>query len=351
MAVGQLAGVDGACVIHPVTDSRWADLADDAPNATAFHHPLWLRLIRNSYRYPISAVCVADADGQLLAGLPIATVSSWLTGRRLVSVPFSDICGPIMIASKYEAPLIAAVNAERWRLGLTLEVHADVPLLAGGGPSDRFYHHVVPVVSDPDAVLRAHVKQTKRRGAARARRLGVCVSQRYDVGALEEFFRMHVLTRRRLGVPTQPRRLFRGLLPLLRRELAFVLRVHWQDRPIAAGIFLRHGSTLTYKYGASDPGHLDKRPNDLMLLEALRIALESGCSALDLGRTELDNPGLRRFKLDFGAEERTLTYTMSPPPSGRKSVRSVSPLQRTLIRHSPPLFGRMVGAAVYRHFG
>jgi hypothetical protein len=86
-------------------------------------------------------------------------------------------------------------------------------------------------------------------------------------------------------------------------------------------------------------------------LEALRIACESGCSALDLGRTELDNDGLRQFKRHLGANERVLTYTMAPPPASRKSVRSVSHFQKALIRRTPPVFGRLLGAAVYRHFG
>jgi CelD/BcsL family acetyltransferase involved in cellulose biosynthesis len=351
MTVEQLTSAETACVIDPLADPRWAVLAQRAPNATIFHDPLWLSLVRDCYRYPMSAVCLTDQDGELVAGMPIATVKSPLTGTRLVSVPFSDLSGPVFTTAEFEQPLLEAVDEHRQRRNLRLEVHAEVPLLPHSAPSEQFFHHVVPLEGDADALLRARVKSSKRRCASKARKLGVTATERRDAAAIEAFFRLHVLTRRRLGVPTQPRRLFDGLLPIFEHGRGFVMLIEWEGRAIGAGVYLRHGATMTYKYGASDPQHLDKRPNDLMQLEALRRACEHGCTTLDLGRTELDNDGLRRFKRDFGAEERVLTYTMSPPPKKQKSVRSVSRTQQELIRRMPPSFGRLVGAAVYRHFG
>ena len=339
------------CAVDPVGDPRWAALVARAPNATIFSHPLWLALVGDCYDYPMTAICVVSSEDELLAGLPLATVSSPITGTRLVSVPFSDSCGMLMLSPDLEPSLVAAVDVERRRRGLKLEVHGELPSLPDSAPSERFYHHLVPLDGEADDVVRQRVKPTKRRCASRARRLGVTARRRYDAAALDAFFGLHVLTRRRLGVPTQPRRFFNGLLPMFDDGLGFVLLLEWEGRTIGAGIYLRHGSRLTYKYGASDPSHLDKRPNDLMHMEALRIACESRCSVLDLGRTELDNDGLRRFKRDFGAEEHALTYTTAPPGGGEKSVRSVSHMQRTLIRRLPPAFGRLVGAAVYRHFG
>jgi CelD/BcsL family acetyltransferase involved in cellulose biosynthesis len=222
-----------ACVLDPVADDRWSELVKRSPDACVFHNPLWLALLRDRYRYPMTAVCLAGAGGELTAGLPIATVRSRLTGTRLVSVPFSDVCGPIVETSGHEEELLAAVDTERKRLGLALEVHAEVPSLPGSAPSDRFYHHVVPLDGGADVVLRKRVKQSKRRGASRARRLGVTVSQRVDAGALDAFFRLHVLTRHKLGVPTQPRRFFRGLAELFDHGLGFVLVAEWEARPVA----------------------------------------------------------------------------------------------------------------------
>jgi CelD/BcsL family acetyltransferase involved in cellulose biosynthesis len=340
----------GACGVDPLSDPRWAELVEWAPRASVFHHPLWLSLLSECYRYPIVAVCLQEPGGRLVAGLPIATVRSRLTGTRLVSVPFSDVCPPIVDSDAQERALLAAVDAERTRCALPLEVHAEVPSLPGGATSESFYRHLIPLEGGRDDVLR-RVAQPKRRAASKADKLGVEVHRRTDEGALDSFFRLHVLTRHKHGLPTQPRSFFRGLTRLFDSDLGFVLLAEWEETPIGASVFLKHRETLTYKYGASDPKHLEKRPNDLLMLEALALGCEYGCTTLDLGRTEDYNDGLRRFKRQLGAEEQVLTYTAAPPREHADSVRSVSSLQQRVIRRLPPAFGRALGAAVYHHFG
>src|SRR5581483_11062262 len=209
--------------IDPLRDPRWAALVDSAPDAEVFHHPLWLALLRERYRYPISAVCVGDSAGELLAGIPVARIESRLTGRRLVSVPFSDLCPPIARDDGSRQRLVGALDETRRRAGLPLEIHAPVPELPDGGTSDRFYHHTVPLSAGAEVVLGKQVKQSKRRGARLAQESGVTIRRATDRDAIDAFFRLQVLTRRRLGVPTQPRSFFRGLANLFDHALGFVL--------------------------------------------------------------------------------------------------------------------------------
>ena len=80
-------------------------------------------------------------------------------------------------------------------------------------------------------------------------------------------------------------------------------------RPIAAAVFLVFNGVLTYKYGASDARFLDRRPNNLLFMDAIRWGCEQGLHTFDLGRTDLGHESLRAFKLMWGAEERLLQYT------------------------------------------
>ena len=77
--------------------------------------------------------------------------------------------------------------------------------------------------------------------------------------------------------------------------------------------------TLTYKYGASDVAFLDRRPNNLLFAEAIGYGVEHGFERLDFGRTDYDNPGLRTFKLGWGATEHQLAYTYLGAP-GREGT-------------------------------
>ncbi len=84
-----------ARLIDPISDGEWLAFVGNSPSAEIFHHPLWLDLLRSQYGYEIQACCIGNGDG-IEAGIPIARIDSRLTGSRLVSVPFSDVCSPVL---------------------------------------------------------------------------------------------------------------------------------------------------------------------------------------------------------------------------------------------------------------
>lgn len=161
------------------------------------------------------------------------------------------------------------------------------------------------------------------------------------------------MTRRRQGVPTPPRRFIRRFVELFAAGLGFVLVAHWEGRPISAAVFLAFNGTLIYKYRASDRKYLHKRPNSLLFMEAIRWGCLNGKRRLDFGRTDMDNQGLRSFKLAWGAEERVLACSKLAPARTRRSsgVSAGSGPLGVVIRRSPPLVGQMVGSLLYRHVG
>lgn len=323
--------------LDPLTDERWLQLVRRAPAATVFHHPAWLRLLYDSYGYELSACCVMEGDTPV-AGLPVATISSPLTGRRLVALPFSDLCPPLGDG----AELVRALD--EFRSGRPLEIRGG---LENAAPGERFHHHVLALERDITAVARPQAL----RGVRRAQREGLTSERRTDAAALGTFYALHVRTRRRLGVPTQPRRFILGLERLFAEGLGFVLLVHAGERAVAAGVFLTFRDVLTYKYGASDERFLGSRPNNLLFMEAIRWGRGHGMRTLDFGRTHWGQEGLRAFKLGWGAEECELRYRhLGGPAPGPRHVR----LERWLggaIRHSPPQAGRVIGEVLYRHAG
>jgi CelD/BcsL family acetyltransferase involved in cellulose biosynthesis len=339
--------------IDPIADPAWVGLLQRSPSAEVFHHPRWLELLRSQYGYEFGACCIANGGG-LEAGIPVARIESRLTGRRLVSVPFSDVCAPALARDADPAALRAlgpALAEQARRSGLELTVHAPLPSAPGAIVRPSFYRHLLPLAGDPAEVERGYSKSQVKRGIKKARREGLRAERRTDRGALDAFYALHLRTRRRLGVPTQPKRFIRRFERLFDAGLGFVALVLDEGEPIAAAVFLTFNGTVTYKYGASDAGRLAKRPNNLLFAEAIRWACEAGYETLDFGRTEIDNDGLRSFKRSWGANEEQLSYTYlaerapSPGPGLRDRVLG------TTIRRSPAFVGRLVGAALYRHAG
>ena len=103
------------------------------------------------------------------------------------------------------------------------------------------------------------------------------------------FTALHASTRRRLGVPVQPRR-FLGAIgrALSDHGLGFVAVAWHQDRPVAAGVFLEVNGVTQYKFGASDSKAWNLRANNLLVWEAIKHAIEHGGRVFDFGRSDLD---------------------------------------------------------------
>src|SRR5579864_2826368 len=82
--------------IDPLLDSRWRALVDEHPDASVFHRVEWLQALHSCYGYVPVAVSYGLPGGPLHNGLVYCEIRSRLTGNRLVSLPFSDHCEPLL---------------------------------------------------------------------------------------------------------------------------------------------------------------------------------------------------------------------------------------------------------------
>ncbi|NOS82029.1 MAG: hypothetical protein HOP32_10665, partial [Nitrospira sp.] len=90
--------------IDPLRDDRWPELIARHPNASVFHTRGWLRALQTTYGYEPVAFTTSPASQELTNAILFCVVRSWLTGDRLVSLPFSDHCEPLVDdAGQFEA--------------------------------------------------------------------------------------------------------------------------------------------------------------------------------------------------------------------------------------------------------
>lgn len=337
--------------LDPLSDARWAELAAAATDAFVFHHPVWLRLIQSHYGWPVGAWVATAPDGSLASGLPFALIRSRLAGTRLVALPFSDICPLLLAPGSAVDPgeFSSGLAHEGSRQGLDLEVRATLPGQHGAQIVRTFLEHRLALQLDVTEVERGFAG-AHRRAVAKAIRDGVTVERRTDEEALRRFYRLHLATRRRHGLPTPSKRFILSFTRLFDAGLGFVMLARQRGRDVAAAVFLTTGATLLYEFGASDVRFLRSSPNNLLLMEAIRWGCETGHHTLHFGRTDLDNEGLRRFKRGWGTDESTLHYCRFGSPMQASNGRSRK-VVRSAIAHGPPVVGRLIGAAYYRHFG
>ena len=98
--------------IDPLYDPRWAAFLERHPEASVFHTPPWLSALARTYGYE-PVVYGQVQKGELASGTVFCRVRSWLTGSRLVSLPFSDHCQPLVSDFEDLEEMLSAVQTDR----------------------------------------------------------------------------------------------------------------------------------------------------------------------------------------------------------------------------------------------
>jgi CelD/BcsL family acetyltransferase involved in cellulose biosynthesis len=335
-----------------LTDPRWGDFVARHPGATAFHHPDWARVVADCYGFRAFALASRDATGAVRAGLPVVEVRHFRRGPKWVSLPYTDYCPPLVSCRQEEDQLAFALQRASCAAGVR-RVEIRAPLAGSAASGSTALRHVLVLDRSPAEVYAGFHRSQVQRNIRRAEREGLTVRQATRPPDLvDTFYQLHVRTRRRQGVPVQPRRFFHLLWEnTISTGLGSVLIVEAADRPIAAAVFLAWNGTVIYKFGASDASAWSLRPNHLLFWYAIRTACEQGYRWFDFGRTDAGQEGLRNFKLSWGAAEDPLVYgtlggrAESAPATGGMAARMLGPV----IRHGPPLLCRAAGETLYRY--
>jgi len=338
-----------------IDDKRWIRFLECVPGALPFHHPSWARLLADCYGYRAFALVLENGDG-VAAGIPAIEIRTVLGGRAWISLPFTDYSPPLARDERLVPSLLAELHATRKAERISrVEIRAPVagpqvcPLPAG-------FLHVLRLAPDPAGVFRRFHRSQVQQRIVKAEREGVTVrrgSSKEDL--TQTFYELHLDTRRRLGVPIQPRRYFELLWErILAPGRGFVLLAYWNAIPIAGAVFLAWNGAMTYKYSASHQEFWKLRPNNLVIWNAIRWGCENGFHTFDFGRTYPGNEGLRSFKGAWGTTETTLSFsTLYGSPNQARSraaeMLRASEMLRWPIQKMPPWFCRLVGELAYRH--
>jgi hypothetical protein len=337
--------------MNPLVDREWDDAISAHPDATIFHSTAWARVLVDTYGHRPCYVQMS-LNGSVLALIPMMEVQSALTRSRGICLPFSDYCAPLTFSSfghELVAQKLQQIARERRWSYFELRSHSIVPNDAPA--SESYYGHFLDLRIGPEALI-SNFSSSVQRAIRKAQRSGLNVSIQSSPEAIAQFYKLHVRTRRRHGVPPQPRSFFINIQRhLINPGFGFIVLVECQKDPIAAAIFFRLGRHAIYKFGASDERLQELRANNLAMFEGIRYLAEGGAETLHFGRTDKENEGLRRFKLSWGATEEILDYARfdTASRSWKHSRDSRSTSHRRIFRALPASLNKLAGAMIYPH--
>jgi CelD/BcsL family acetyltransferase involved in cellulose biosynthesis len=340
-----------AHLVDPIADPRWSRFIGRDSRATLFHSPGWLQALRQTYDYEPLVLTTSSPSQALANGVVFCRIKSWFTGKRLVSLPFSDHCEPLVGVGEDPGDFISVETLDKVRYVELRPVDASPS--AKGAPggfrkAETFWFHRLDLSPREDEIFNGFHADCVRRKIRKAERESVVYQEGNTSELLDSFYELLLRTRRRHGVPPQPKAWFRNLSKFLGDSIKIRVASR-NDQPIASILTFSYNNKLMYKYGCSDERYHRFGGVQLLLWRAIQEAKEKNYAEFDLGRCELSNTGLRVFKDRWGASCSKLTYWRCQP--GKFSPDRQLQIAQKFFRLCPPSFLQAAGRSLYRHIG
>ena len=343
--------------IDPLSDPRWPDLVARHPRSSIYHSVPWLQALKRSYGYSPVAYTTSPPGSKLSNGLVFCRVESWLTGRRLVSLPFSDHCDPLVGSEGEFAELIRVLlrifQNEGWSYVELRPRTAFAQVPRGLQPDQQYCFHSLDLTCGVKDLFSSMHKDCIQRKIKRADKERLEYQEGRSPELLAIFYRLFIKLRQKHGLPPQPFRWFLNLAENLGATMQVRVAMH-MGRPASSIITVIRRDTVTYKYGCSDPELSKTGANPWLFWKVIQEAKSLGLRELDLGRSDWNNPGLIAFKDRLGAKRNPVTYWRFPKPQGMADALASGRLQwlaTRLFQHTPCSLLATLGRLLYPHMG
>jgi CelD/BcsL family acetyltransferase involved in cellulose biosynthesis len=341
--------------INPLTDPRWSEMTAKQSTTSIFHSVEWLRSLQKTYGYKPLAYTSTPPGASLNNAVLFCRVESWLTGRRLVSLPFSDHCEPLVDEPAALASLLAPAQ-QQLREGKIKYIDIRPLSLSFSeeteGAAESYFLHTLDLRPTLDELYKKLHGDSIRRKIQRAEREKLTLEVGSSEQLLAEFYNLHVLTRQRQQLPPHPLKWFRNVLACLGKDAH--IRVAKQNGNAIASIFaVSHKQKMVYKYGCSDAHSHNLGGMQFLFWHLIRHAKEHGFVELDFGRSECTNDGLVTFKDRWGTKRQLITYLRYPPRvlTANQDASMVMKLGKKVFSHCPQGVLRLAGNLLYPHVG
>lgn len=348
--------------IDPFVDPRWDDFVGKHPFGWLCHLSTWKTILEESFSHMKGYyLATISRDDAITSALPVFEVRSWLTGRRLVSVPFATLCDPLIQNPDEFDHLANAVIELGGQLGAGSFVcrtfHAAERISDGRFRELCPYkHHFMSLERPEEEILNSFDRTCVRQRLRRAWNSRLCLEVVENETQLADFYRLYVITRKHLGLPPQPfefiRSLWNNFSPSGNVE---ILMAGLDGRQVAGILLLKYRDRVSVEYSVHDERYRNLSPVHFLFWEAMRRSRASGYRIFDLGRTSRSNTSLMNFKKRWGMQEVDLhEFQFSNGRTAGNQDHAETPgysVVRNICRHTPSAWLPAIGKLCYRHLG
>jgi hypothetical protein len=346
-ATGKPEGVENASRLRlrrfDEDQAGWQRFLSGLGSATLYHKDSWTKVLARTYGFQFWLATLREGE-EIVAGCLFAQPHF---SRRFVALPFSDTCPPLSRDPEQAAALLRALAAEA-PPGRTYEVRGT----SNSSPWKTVDHFVSwrLTLDRPLPKIEGSLAANFRRNLRRASHESIRIERGSGLDMLERFYDLQVVSRRRMGLPPQPWRFFELVREsFMPRDSFEVWIARENSSDVASAVFLHDERVVYYKWGARR-SLSPSSANHLLFWSAIE-EFASRAQIFDLGRTDIRNQGLMRFKRELGASASPLPTSFFPLPPKLVSAEVLSgpwSVVTKLWRHMPIPATKLAGRLVYR---
>ena len=350
-------------LIEQIDDAQWDEFVARHERGWLTHTTSWQDALETSFGHiQGQRFAVVDSkDGEILAGIPVYTVNSFLTGKRMVSIPFATMCDPLTTSQNYLEMLIKHIigmqNQQRCRY---LELRSS---FANEGLKNTqltehlfFVQHYLKLDVPPEALFKTFHRTCTRQRINRAKKSDLQLLRGESERELKIFYTLYTAARKRLALPPMPYHFLRNLWSTFAPKNQIEVLVALKDQvPIAAIITFTFNRRVSIEFAASDDHYWKVSPNHFLFWEAIQSAHAQGAEVVDFGRTSPNNASLMDFKRRWGTQTAVMPQYYYPaervPQPEDEGMSLQHKLVQYLCRKAPISMLPTIGKFCYRHLG
>jgi hypothetical protein len=348
-------------LIDPKSDNRWDQFVMNHRFGTIYHLADWIDVLESTFAYEPFCLVLENSDGTIRAGIPFMKVSSWLTGRRLVSLPRTPYCDPLVDTQEDLKMLLdfARELVVKGKIGY-FEIKTQYNHNIFGNDDIKCYkyfkNHVLFLNKNRKELWNSLHRSCVKQPINRAERKGVKVREGRDEEDLKKFYALLEWTSKKHMIPVRPFSFFRNIWNKFHAKgMTLLLIADLDGTAAAANLSFKFKERMYYEFLGLNYDLISYSPGHLLLWETIQRAQNDVLQYFDFGLTPPENEGLMDFKRRWGAQEMDLNYFYLPDVIGYKKFVKGSPAKLAEtpvgVANFKEEIKRFIAGKLYKHFG
>jgi len=330
----------------------WDDYVLNHADGLAYHQYAWKIAIAEAYHFD-ACYLIAEENKEICGVLPLIEFKLPFFTRSYISLPYCDVGGPLVDRPDIETALLA--EAKRVAVGNGIE---SIELRQKGkrtesAHQDKSPYKVRMVLDLPDSseLLFSNMKSKLRSQVRKPMRDGL-TTRLGGTELITAFYQVFSENMRDIGSPVHSRKWLESVVHHYAENVKVGVAFTSDGQPIAGGIILLHGKTVSCPWASSLRKFNKLNPNMLLYWTFLAFAADHGFNMFDFGRST-PGEGTFRFKEQWGARAENLAWRQDGLTGGTSQIFSgtsgIRPVMERVWTRMPLTLCNALGPILRRH--